>query len=330
MSNNKYDARQVLPNIDFADTPDIKFAYQLIIEWDGKKPPTSFYNRMREYGLSVRGRGGKAKGLENDQTPLARRLFHTKKGWGVIAQEGIILVETENLLQQLTQWAQYYGARSVMTGRFLIEQTALEESDRGALEAFVKAWTKTGPKRAAELGIYVITCRDELKTFERELEATPLQCPDCLSTNFNARMGKQDVFMSAKYRADDMPLFDYWLATRFSTGMFELPIMVNSHKAGEIIPPSPKDVIRKLKLPEVRVDPILFKSDDDLLHIYDLSYVLSKMSRKDRINGRLRVLLAYNIANAEGGTVYSMAIKGDGSLDIVDLCVLDNQMTRYL
>jgi hypothetical protein len=206
----------------------------------------------------------------------------------------------------------------------------LEDSDKGALEAFVKAWTKTGPKRAAELGTYVITCRDEMKTFERELEATPLQCPDCLSTNFNARMGHINTFMSAKFRADDMPLYDYWLATRFATGMFELPMTINSHKSGEVIPPSPKDVLRKLKLPEVRVDPTLINDDDDLLHVYDLSYVLSKMSRKERINGRLRVLLAYNIANAEGGTVYSMAIKADGSLDIVDLCVLDNQMTAYL
>ena len=299
---------------------DMRFAYTLIVEWDGIQAPTSWYNRLHSYGLYVRG--------SKDASPLARRMTHTKKGWGVIATEGIILVETENLLQQLIMWAEKYKATTILTGRFIIEAANLDDADHAAMESMVKKWAKSGPKRAAELGDYVITCRDEVRTFIRPLDSTPLICPDCLSSRIDARMGTIATFMSVSHRTPDVSVYDYWLATRFSHGMFEIPASIDEYHAGEIVPPSPKDVLRKIKIPTLIGCDDFVKTDEDRLHVYDIAYSLSTMNKKQRIDGRLRVLLAYNIAN--GKNMYSMAIRPNGDLDKVDLCVLDGSLTKYL
>lgn len=298
---------------------EVKFMYAVIVEWDGEPPLKSWYNRLYSYGLHVRG--------EKDSTPLARRLHRTSDGWGAIAQEGIIFTETEELAKQLTYWATYYGAKSVWSGQFIAQSSALDDSDMAAMEMIAKKWKKSGPKRAAEKGKYVMTCRDHMETWEEEFESTPLVCPRCSSSRINARMGNRPRFMSPAYRSGDLTLYDYWLSTRFSSGTFEIPEHVASFNAGDVLPPSPKDMVRKIAIPEVVADG-LPNDDETIVHIYDLAFSISQMSKSSRQSGRLRVLMAYNIAGGEGA--YMMSARNDGKLDIIDLCILDNNMTQYL
>lgn len=315
---------------------DVMFTHVVVIEWNGKKPPSSWYNRLHEYGLFSRSpKGGDVSLLEWRSKQQGKRKSSSNRG--VVLQEGLIAVSSATLARDISAWAEKYGAEHVEVGKMVTTKFSMSEKDFDHYSRLQSRVTKRGPK-VGDKGFYSVTCYDEVKTFVVEYESLPDTCPTCGGSNIQARMGTRPVFPTEF--TDGNP-FAYWVDTRFSNGTFEIPELRPSTKESVIKHPK-----RQLgsKIGEslgiyfpshdgedgfsMELNKYIGKDFGNYAHTHDVAYCVSKMSLKERVIGRTSVIEAY-VMNG-GMNMYSFHPRKDEKIDVIDLCILDGDYAKFL
>jgi hypothetical protein len=184
----------------------------VLIEWDGGRPPTKWYNRLARLNLTVRG--------DMDKSPIARRASES----GVIMQEGAIVVHSESEARTLAHMAYSMGAKNVVVGELFPTMLQATSEDLAALKRLENVLGKRG--RGEPERDWTITCLDCLKS-EQIHGITPVNCPECGSMRIHYYLGKLTTFKSS---GDQM--FD-WVQTRFVSNQFGIAPIADS---GEEIP----------------------------------------------------------------------------------------------
>lgn len=185
-----------------------KQANIVLIEWDGKKPPSVWYHRLKKLGLVISG--------NKDQSPLTRRQTFA----GVAFQEGAILTVSESEARGLAWLAKDCGAKSVSIGKIEFSEMLMTNADAAVLNRIQQTLGKRGrPVKDVQDQDWTVTCLDEMKSFE-SFGREPVHCPSCGSFHIRLREGKRPVSFSNQ---DSKSLVKAWTDLRWSTGKFEEP-----------------------------------------------------------------------------------------------------------
>lgn len=182
--------------------------YLLVIEWDGKRPPTRWYNRLASLGLYIRG--------SKEQSPLTRRQAPT----GVVHQEGALFLESLSQAKTLALLARQMGAVTVTVGETRVLDTLMTNADRQALTRIHSTLGRRG--RPPKDDYFTVTCHDCLHSVEVYGQEPP-NCQLCGSFRISVRDGKRVRLQDIQDK--DMPLMRQWLNTRFVSGDWEEPVM---------------------------------------------------------------------------------------------------------
>jgi hypothetical protein len=195
----------------------------VIMEWDGKKPPTTFYNRMHTMGLYVHGSKD-----ERALSPLVRRTPKNLRDTGlenIICQEGCFVCVSEKMARWVSSEARTHGATNIQIVQGHEVESNLTEED-------AKIWKQIEDKlgrRGRPSGVatkWVITCFEECVSSEIEDALYAVNCPACHSPFQRSRPGEMNSF-----KLPDGDVFEAWLRHRFATGQFEIPAL------GDELPP---------------------------------------------------------------------------------------------
>jgi len=294
----------------------------VLIEWGGRKPSSTFYNRLHSYGLYSR-EPESAKAEYSLMDWRASRKGHKKSDAhrGLILQEGAIMVSSVQLANDIAGWAKAEGCSFVHIGHLVTKEFSMSAKDQQAFESLQKNIGKRGPKRQAEVGQYVVTCMSEAKTYQVDLEATPFQCPYCGGSNIVARMGKVNQF---QLKFEGTPE-DYWKRTRFASGSFEVPELMSAAK-------SPHLLVPEVDVPNLLNMPISLKErcDEDLQtywHLLDIAYCVERYSEIQRLDGRLLTINSYIISGGTRSMSFNPPANG---VDLLDLAIVDGSLAEYL
>lgn len=218
----------------------------VLIEWDGKQPPSKFYRRMD--GLSFRVRGDK------EVSPLLRR----DTGRGVIFQEGAILTASHSQARTIATIAIEEGAKNVSFGRCaLSENFTPSHEDMQVLNRIHQVMGQRGPKPPKE--IWTVACMECAQATPIETHH-PVNCPSCGGMLIHARRGQP-----AKFTDPGGCVFELWLRTRFAGPHWE-PVTID--RLG-IIPPVVNEIYSDRE-----------RETADLLKASPAMGMLDKMSRE--------------------------------------------------
>ena len=189
-------------------------AYIVIIEWDGQKPPSSWYTYLSHL-TGGRGKIGAVAGL-NDQSmdTVARRTLTTDAS-GIVVQEGCVICPSESLAETIAGFARnIVGPRLERMPVVAVGQVALNFNPSMSPEVapLIERVTNTLGKRGRKPPAtdWVVTC-PECLTVSKVNDTRPLNCPHCSGLRIHTTKGNPVV-----YRDDDSPIFSFWLRTRFS------------------------------------------------------------------------------------------------------------------
>ncbi|OFY41482.1 MAG: hypothetical protein A2Z69_02310 [Bacteroidetes bacterium RBG_13_44_24] len=182
----------------------------ILIEWDGKQPPTTYYSSLHNLCLRVRG--------DKEFEPIVRRAGEYNKA--VIVQEGAVLVPSESLARHVAYLAKEEGARSVMTGNVELSDDGtrmLTDGEREVIARFNETFKKRGRPSSAEVieRDWVITCPECVHTTIATARRV-IQCPRCGGLRVSAREGTRERIARPKN-------YNEWCKSRFWTGHFEVP-----------------------------------------------------------------------------------------------------------
>lgn len=194
----------------------------VLIEWDGRKAPTSWYTFLFRNGLQT----GRNDGDPSESSsPISRRVAHNgHPKHGIAFQEGAIIVNSGSMAHQIAAQAKWHGATTVSIGSVSLTPFQMSDTDKEALEKALAITTKRGPKAKSEEGRYAIFCIEEGTTHLVDLRNRPVECPSCGSSQITWRRSETGKAVKS-FNPDTDNLFDYWLATRFtSAGTFEVPV----------------------------------------------------------------------------------------------------------
>lgn len=186
--------------------------YIVIIEWDGKSPPTTYYQRLAKMGLHVRG--------DKDQDIVPRR--RTRDGAGLILQEGCVVTVSESLAHAVAPLAKEYGARLVQiySAEVVTEDYAVTERDREQLDFLNSVYGKRGHPTGDPTPI-VVTCYECGLSYTTEPMRDTANCPVCHGMNIATR---KDVQYAVHPYTPGSDLFSWWFGANFQTGAFETPV----------------------------------------------------------------------------------------------------------
>ncbi|MHA2045185.1 MAG: hypothetical protein ACW99G_10340 [Candidatus Thorarchaeota archaeon] len=191
--------------------------YLVVIEWDGMKPPTPFYHRVRALTSGVR-QDDSEKAREI--APFARRSERNDKA--VIMQEGAIYCMSKSLARALALLAQDYGATNVeMATVENMTQIEATTEDIEALSKINKVLGRRGRPPARINRRRSITCFEEIKTAIVETDKDVINCPSCGSLTVEIELAgkfEEDYHMFYWHTMDNVSLFERWLTSRISSG----------------------------------------------------------------------------------------------------------------
>ena len=179
--------------------------YLVLIEWDGMKPPTSYYNRLRHLTTGVRG--------DTSLGPITRR--SQNRGDGIILQEGAIYCSELSLAKTISMLASGYGAPFVQISRMEVVSSKASKED---IEAMARIQEVLGHRgHPFEEKKWTITCLSEAKAYEQRSRG-PINCPMCKATAIRVREGRL-----AKFRYPNASsAFEAWSRLRFFNGSYEV------------------------------------------------------------------------------------------------------------
>lgn len=187
--------------------------YIVILENDGMKPATAYYDRRSALALKVRGRD-----LNQNLAPLTRRSRGGEE-IAAILQEGCIVTDSESQARMVAQLAQEYGIKSVYVGTTELTPFEARPADLVAWEKINAHLSRKGRKPDPEP--WVVTCYEEMATYEVTAPEVFI-CPACHGTNLAARLGHANHVRPCE---DGENILGYWLNTRFFAGHFEIPVV---------------------------------------------------------------------------------------------------------
>ena len=186
----------------------------VIIEWDGQKPPTTYYNRLHSLGLNVRGTNGAM--TTKDESPLARRTGDDPGA--VILQEGAVLCASQSLARSIGLLAQANGAAFVRIAPTEETQALVATAeDEAAIQRLNKVYGRRG-RPSDTFHDWVVTCLEEMRTFQVRNSKGVANCPNCKGMRIRTRKGRA-VGYKRDYMSDDP--FESWLRVHFAEGTFE-------------------------------------------------------------------------------------------------------------
>lgn len=184
----------------------------VVTEWDGEKPPTTYYKRLHQLGLKVRG--------DKSLSPLERR---ATEGGSVIVQEGAVLCASESLAREVAMLAEHLGATIVQVGEVELENIRMTDEDMRVFQRVESVFGRRG-RPPTEAFDWCVTCLEEARSFNVHDATDVVNCPNCKGLKIKARQGRQAIMR--------LPLtgsaFDDWMMTRFYSGTFEVPDVVDS------------------------------------------------------------------------------------------------------
>jgi hypothetical protein len=189
--------------------------FQVLLEPDGRKPPTTFYQRLHRLGLRVRG--------DDSKSPIERRTSGSSlEETGVIFQEGAILCASESLARTIYNLAKEQGIANAMLGVVEFEDhVSLTNEDARIMSRIHAVHGRRGrPPSDEEKHDWTICCLEEIRSFEVSDTANVVNCPSCKGFRIKARPGP---IVRVK-RPTSGTNFEKWLRTRFIAGGFEVPI----------------------------------------------------------------------------------------------------------
>ncbi len=186
----------------------------VLIEWDGSRPPTTWYNRIHKLGIFV--------GSKDTRSPLERRKSQRPQRdsdgrifEAVAFQEGAIVVDDMITARTLAHLAkQEYGAKSVMVADLSPEELYVTPQDQAILEHIHGTLGRRG--RPTSKQKWVVFCREEMMAYEWE-GVEPYACPSCGSLHITWRSGEIE-----KVNVGGITdLWDAWFAARFLNKTWE-------------------------------------------------------------------------------------------------------------
>jgi len=194
----------------------------VLIEWDGKKPPTTYYNRLESIGLVVRGNKE-----DRNLSPMVRRemrvpeKLRTNNGDipSIIFQEGAVMCSNEQLARTVAQYAHEARAKNVVIVSGMAEEYAMDVNDAKVMNKLENMLGRRGrPAKDMTKQNWTVTCHDECAVYRVEDAKYVPTCPRCHSPNIFSRVG--DIAAYAMPTGGD--IFECWKRLRFSTGRFEV------------------------------------------------------------------------------------------------------------
>ena len=178
----------------------------LVIEWDGKRPPTRWYNRLHKLGLITSG--------DKEISPMARREGRS----GVVSQEGALILNTESEARALAHLATDLGAKAVTLGHMEITELSMSREDQIVMNRIQSTLGRRGRPETPKN--WVVTCLDEMISYE-VWGQWPVHCKTCGSFHVSIHEGNQ---VTGSLSGTD--LWSQWSRSRFMTGTFENPVIV--------------------------------------------------------------------------------------------------------
>lgn len=184
---------------------DDEKAIVVLIEWDAKRVPSTYYRRMEVLGFKVAG--------DKELPPLLRRANDNITG-GVIFQEGAIIVPSMSSARFIYWLALEHGAKNVLIGNLnIIEKMTRSRSDAAIIDRIERIYSKRGKKPSAV--DWAISCSECLEVTHSVAWAVP-NCPNCGGFFIHLRQGTPRQFSD-----DGRDIVDLWVATRFSGSHWE-------------------------------------------------------------------------------------------------------------
>lgn len=187
--------------------------WTVVMEWDGEKPPTTYYNRLHSYGFRVRG--------DKEKNPIARRVpwwnAASSMGKGVIIQESVVVCDSESLARLIYDTAVNNGAKNVqMFSGDAVDKRLTVEDAKIMAEIEGKLGRRGRPAKDSKVN-WVVTCYEKCNTQTVEESVHVVNCPCCGGTRIYAREGEMPSY---KFPSGD--IFDAWKRHRFASGRFEV------------------------------------------------------------------------------------------------------------
>lgn len=293
--------------------------YIVLIEWDGKKPPTTWYNRLKKFGLTIRGLSGEGvldpterrramsevisggsvwgniggeTGQHYSQEPYVSQVNRISwDGFSVITQEGAIRCRSKALARLLGALAEHHGAAHVSI--YASEKIERTSADMAGAEKLEKSLSKRG-RKSGDTFDWVVVCLDELKAYSVKGANEVVVCPNCKSPQIKIRVGAVSRFAFPRSGS----FSSGWLATRFANGGFEAAPATSGRgkqAPGEINIASEREDLDAQAVAAAPWVDVLATYDKTLaLRVMDAVFVARVFHRKEDINeARIRAITKY-------------------------------------
>jgi hypothetical protein len=189
--------------------------WPVIIEWDGEKPPRTFYGRLHKLGLFVRGRKD-----EFPDSPLARRQAAKTRldDPSIVVQEGCVILSSESLAKAVADYAICEGAKVVKIGMMeSLDNYYMTTKDAEIMTRLESILGKRG-RPSGDPVDWVATCHEEMKSYEVDNVRNVIACPHCGGVDIDARFGSLTA-----YTFPGGSLINAWVRHRFVNATFERP-----------------------------------------------------------------------------------------------------------
>ena len=283
--------------------------YRVTIEWDGNKPPTTFYNRLRKLGLFVRG--------DKELSPLARRVNSDNSA--VIVQEGSISCESESLAREIFLMARYHGASVVQLDRSHSIDFVQSAEDARIYEKLESTLGKRG-RPSTPLADWVVTCMEQCCTSHEVPQSRDVvSCPNCNGLRVKTRVG---TLSSYKFpESTEGTLIARWIRHRFVRREFEVPgdntVATPGHSSIDISIDKERNIVELMEGSTAFLQSLEDLPEDTAIRVLDGVFAArAYASVEDRKDARLRTcLLLYE--KGAGATDVSL-IEDDKVVDLID------------
>lgn len=305
---------------------DTKALYSVTIEWNGEKPPTTWYRRLGKLALT---RGQRRK-LDNPASPLASRMTHNHNTKGVLLQEGAFLVESESLANTIAQYAlngvetidrktgqpKVLKPAHVLIGKVqTVNPAHISEEDRQAINRINAAYGKRGkplPKTD-----WIVTCYECLAA-HAAYESSVATCPVCHGTRIEVAQGKPVRYDIASMEGK-FSEYAIWHATRFGfNGKFQLPA-----SSGPLTPPPPPTAIKPSGPISNARTPLCAADLEDTLALMDAIHVArTRHAPQKRLAARIDAIARYIQMGGDPAAVSHLFAEDSQHADILDAALL--------
>lgn len=209
----------------------------VVIEWDGKKAPSTWYNRLN--ALKVKVHKPKSVGGHEVLNPEQRRAFESTEEvytGGTIVQEGCIITSSDSFARLIAGLAKNeFNAKSVHIGHVEMEKFNPEYDDAQIVNRVQSLLGQRGRPMNGERMTFTVTCLECGRVNVLEDQRFVIGCPSCLSVSVKHRLGTT-IRMAVP---NNGTIFEKWLSHRFWTGEFE-PNYIDDD-GPQPPPPTPSD-----------------------------------------------------------------------------------------